>query len=211
MISPLAIVCLMLGATFICSAQAPVDYRTQIDPIFSKYNCKQCHGGDGGLTLDTYHNLLTTGFSAPVVVAKDTNSVLVRRLKGLIQPRMPLSGSVTTAELQLIIRWIAEGAAETATIVQFNQMPVSAFGLDQNYPNPFNPNTVIRFSIAKSEFVVLKLYDDLGHELETLVEKELPVGKHEISFNAGKYPSGVYLYWIRAGEFTQTRTMMLIK
>ncbi len=202
--------CLLIGATFLARAQSPVDYKTQIDPIFSKYSCKQCHGGDANLFLDTYQHLLTTGISAPVVVSKDTNCVLVRRLKGLL-PRMPQSGPITSAELQLIIRWIKEGAAETATIVQFNDTPVSTFALDQNYPNPFNPNTVIRFSIAKSEFVVLRLYDLLGHEVETLVARQLPGGKYEITFDAGKYPSGVYLYCMRAGEFIQARTMILIK
>jgi hypothetical protein len=210
-INPPATVCLLIGAAFIARAQSPVDYKTQIDPIFSKYSCKQCHGGDGGLSLDTYQHLLTTGFSAPVVVPKDTNCVLVRRLKGLNLPRMPQSGPITSAELQLIIRWIKEGAAETATIVQFSEIPISKFALDQNYPNPFNPNTAIRFSIAKSEFVVLTLYDVLGHEVETLVAEQLPGGKYEITFDAGKHPSGVYLYCIRAGEFTQARMMMLIK
>jgi hypothetical protein len=104
-----------------------------------------------------------------------------------------------------------EGAAETATIVQFDEMPVSTYALDQNYPNPFNPNTAIRFSIAKSEFVVLTLYDVVGHEVETLVARQLPAGNYEITFDAGKHPSGVYLYCMRAGEFTQARTMMLIK
>ncbi len=210
-INPLAIVCLLIAATFVARAQSPVDYKTQIDPLFSKYSCKQCHGGDAGLFLDTYQHLLTTGFSKPVVVPRDTNCVLIRRLKGLIQPRMPQSGPITSADLQLIIRWIKEGAAETATIVQFNEMPISTFALDQNYPNPFNPNTAIRFSIAKSEFVVLTLYDVLGHEVETLVAQQLPGGKYEITFDAGKHPSGVYLYSMRAGGFTQARTMMLIK
>ena len=195
---------------FLARAQSPVNYKTQIDPIFSKYSCKQCHGGDAGLFLDTYQHLLTTGISAPVVVPNDTNCVLVRRLKGLL-PRMPQSGPIASAELQLIIRWINEGAAESPTIVQFNEVPISTYALNQNYPNPFNPNTAIRFSIAKPEYVVLTLYDVLGHEVETLVAQQLRGGKYEITLDAGKHPSGVYLYCMRAGEFTQARTMVLIK
>lgn len=201
---------LLIGAALLARAQSPVDYKTQIDPIFGKYNCKQCHGGDAGFFLDTYKHLMTTGISAPVVVSKDTNSVLVRRLKGLL-PRMPQSGPITSAELQLIIRWIKEGAAETATIVQFSEMPISSFALDKNYPNPFNPITVIHFSIAKSEFVMLSVYDILGRQIETLVSRQLRPGNYEITFDAWKHPSGVYLYYMKAGEFTQVRTMMVIK
>ena len=70
-------------------AQPLIDYKTQVDPLFFKNGCSPCHGGSGGLYVDTYHDLMTTGYNAPVVVAYDSNSYLVLRLKGLIQPRMP--------------------------------------------------------------------------------------------------------------------------
>jgi hypothetical protein len=88
------------------------------------------------------------------------------------------------------------------------------FKLEQNYPNPFNPTTVIKYSIpvAKSATkVVLKVYDILGKEVATLVNKEQSAGKYSISFNANKLSAGIYFYQIRAGQFLETKKMTLIK
>jgi hypothetical protein len=85
------------------------------------------------------------------------------------------------------------------------------FNLYQNYPNPFNPTTTIKFQIPELSFVTLKVYDVLGSEIETLVNEEKPVGSYEIEFNATSFPSGVYFYQIKAGNFIQTKKMILLK
>ncbi len=81
----------------------------------------------------------------------------------------------------------------------------------QNFPNPFNPVTTIRWNLPKPGLVTLKIYDILGREITTLVNKELNAGKHETIFDATLYSSGVYFYQIKAGEFIFTRKMLLLK
>jgi glucose/arabinose dehydrogenase len=91
--------------------------------------------------------------------------------------------------------------------------------LEQNYPNPFNPATKIRFRISNKIFakadgnenVVLKVYDILGKEVATLVNAKLNDGIYEIQFSDNKLPSGIYLYKLEAGDFTDTKKMVLMK
>ncbi len=95
------------------------------------------------------------------------------------------------------------------------QVPVE-FTLEQNYPNPFNPNTVIRYSIVTPSLVSLKIFDILGREVKTLVNKEQVNGVYEVNWNGddefgNKVSTGVYFYRIDAGNFVQTKKMMLIK
>jgi hypothetical protein len=88
--------------------------------------------------------------------------------------------------------------------------PVSA-NLFQNYPNPFNPSTKIDFRIVDLEFVNLKVYDILGKEVATLVDEEKVAGEYKIQFNAANLPSGFYFYQLKAGEYVETRKMVLLK
>jgi hypothetical protein len=85
------------------------------------------------------------------------------------------------------------------------------YSLEQNYPNPFNPVTNIRFDVAKSSNVSLKIYDAAGNEIAVLVNQDLNAGTYNYDFNAANYPSGVYFYVLTAGEFTSTKKMVLIK
>jgi type IX secretion system substrate protein len=91
-----------------------------------------------------------------------------------------------------------------------NEIP-EKYSLSQNYPNPFNPATNIRFDIAGKQFVVLKIFDILGKEILTLVNEELNPGKYNIDWNAANFPSGVYFYRIQAGDFKDSKKMVLIK
>ncbi len=85
------------------------------------------------------------------------------------------------------------------------------FVLYQNYPNPFNPQTSIEFSIPRNEFVTLKIYDVLGREVATLVEKQMTAGRYTFSWNASQNASGIYYYRLEAGEFSQMRKMVLLR
>ena len=87
----------------------------------------------------------------------------------------------------------------------------SEYQLEQNYPNPFNPTTKIRFSLSNSSIVSLKVYNMLGEEIATLVNQELAVGLHTVSFDASALASGMYFYTLNVGEFSSTKKMMLIK
>jgi len=87
----------------------------------------------------------------------------------------------------------------------------SLFSLSQNYPNPFNPNTKIKFDLPKNVNVKLTLYDMLGREIETLVNEQLNAGSYEVNWDGTKYTSGVYYYRLNAGEFVETKKMILMK
>ena len=99
-----------------------------------------------------------------------------------------------------------------ATSVEENdfKMP-EQFILFQNFPNPFNPATNIAFKIAESGFVILKVFDVLGNEVATLVYKEMQAGTYEVEFDAAELTSGLYFYQLRAGEFTDTKKLVLIR
>ena len=91
-----------------------------------------------------------------------------------------------------------------------NDIP-EEYTLNQNYPNPFNPSTTISFSIPNEEFVSLKVFNSLGEEVSELVNETVPAGNYSVPFNAGQLPSGIYFCKIAAGNFFQTRKMMLVK
>ncbi len=91
-----------------------------------------------------------------------------------------------------------------------NSLP-EVFSLEQNYPNPFNPSTSIQFRIPENSFVSLKIYNVLGKEIVTLINEEKNAGNYEVSFNASTLSSGVYFYKLEAGNFVQTRKMILMK
>ena len=101
------------------------------------------------------------------------------------------------------------------------------FHLDQNYPNPFNPVTTIRFAIPEfsalrttplsalrilgGDPVTLKVYDILGKEIATLVNDNLSPGTYSAKFDGSSFSSGVYFYKFTAGEYSETKRMLLIK
>lgn len=87
----------------------------------------------------------------------------------------------------------------------------AAFSLSQNYPNPFNPVTNIKFSLPAAGFVKLTIFDMLGREVETLVSKNLNAGIYNADWDAANRSGGVYFYKLQAGEFTETRKMILVK
>ncbi|MCW8817296.1 MAG: T9SS type A sorting domain-containing protein [Ignavibacteriaceae bacterium] len=85
------------------------------------------------------------------------------------------------------------------------------YALEQNYPNPFNPSTTIKYSVPNAENVQLKVYDVIGNEVATLVNETKSPGSYEVPFNASQLSSGVYIYSIRAGNFVETKKMILMK
>jgi hypothetical protein len=92
-----------------------------------------------------------------------------------------------------------------------NGLIPSQFELKQNYPNPFNPTTNIEFTVPQSSNVRLIIYNQLGQEVMTLVNKQLPAGSYKVEWNAVNMPNGLYFYRIYAGDFVGTRKMILMK
>ena len=83
--------------------------------------------------------------------------------------------------------------------------------LGQNYPNPFNPATNLEFGMSKLGFVTLKVYDLVGKEVAVLVNKDFTTGNYTVDFNASMLPSGAYFYKITAGDFSETKKLILVK
>jgi hypothetical protein len=85
------------------------------------------------------------------------------------------------------------------------------FVLQQNYPNPFNPSTKIKYAVPEESPVSIKVFDLTGREVATLVDEIKQPGSYELTFEAGKYASGVYIYQMISGDFVQVKKMSLLK
>ena len=85
------------------------------------------------------------------------------------------------------------------------------FSLEQNYPNPFNPTTEIKYSIKNAGMVSLKVYNILGQEVDTLVNKAQTPGPYEVEFNAQNLTSGIYFYRLTFGSFSETKKLIMLK
>jgi hypothetical protein len=90
------------------------------------------------------------------------------------------------------------------------QLP-ARFALFQNYPNPFNPSTKIRYELPTQVRVTLTIYNVLGQQVTELVNEEQAPGRYEVHLNAQSFASGLYMYRLQAGDFVQTRKLLLIK
>ncbi len=104
------------------------------------------------------------------------------------------------------------------TSVSNKETQIINFRLEQNFPNPFNPSTKIKYEIQTSPdlskreaLMQLKIYDVLGNEVATLINKKQQHGKYEVSFNADNLATGVYIYQLTAGDFVMSKKMMLLK
>jgi photosystem II stability/assembly factor-like uncharacterized protein len=104
-----------------------------------------------------------------------------------------------------------DGTFEYSKVVEVEIPFVNKFSLSQNYPNPFNPSTSMQYTIGSRQFVSLKVYDLLGREVATLVNEEKPAGEYEVEFDGSNFPSGIYFYQLKAGDFVQTKKMILMK
>ncbi|MCE1164699.1 MAG: S8 family peptidase [Bacteroidetes bacterium] len=100
---------------------------------------------------------------------------------------------------------------QTSSVINLGSGVPDEYKLYNNYPNPFNPSTVIKFGLAKSEFVSLRIYDITGRLIKTAVDENLKAGTYEYKFNAEGLSSGIYIYQINAGSFKSQAKMLLVK
>jgi hypothetical protein len=105
---------------------------------------------------------------------------------------------------------VLNSAMATLTGTIGNEIPVESY-LGNNYPNPFNPSTKIEYAIPKNSFVSLKIYDNLGRDVTTLVNEYKPAGKYALDFNANNLSAGVYYYKLSSDNFTDVKKMVLVK
>lgn len=111
-----------------------------------------------------------------------------------------------------VVYWTDSFMVDVATDIE-DELPnlPKEYALEQNYPNPFNPSTTIKYSIPNQSYVILKVFDVLGRQVATLVNKEQPQGNYEVKLDASNLTSGIYFYTMQAGEFMETKKMILIK
>ena len=119
-----------------------------------------------------------------------------------------ITSSDTTVGIYLIRAYVSL----ITGVKQGMELTPKTFSLSQNYPNPFNPSTMINYSIPKASLVAIKVYDVLGREVKTLVNEEKSAGNYSVQFSANSgYASGVYFYRMQAGNFVQTKKLLLLK
>lgn len=106
--------------------------------------------------------------------------------------------------------YTSEATLSVTGIVSKGGTPTE-YSISQNYPNPFNPSAKIKFALTKTALTSIVVYDILGREIRTLVNKELGSGYYEVNFDASNLSSGIYFYRIQSGAFTQTKKMILMK
>jgi hypothetical protein len=107
--------------------------------------------------------------------------------------------------------WSASSVVLNVTGVKEEGGIPTQFSISQNYPNPFNPTTRIEFALPKRALTKIVIYDLLGREIQTLINRELEAGYYEFTVDADNLPSGVYFYRVQSGDFTQTKKMILMK
>lgn len=165
---------------------------------------------DPGDTLYAVCGNIAPGMDVlPCVPSRDTLKLTVsaRMNEGVYQASITVydgSGAADTMKF-----WVK--VQNSTAVHELKQLTPKTFRLEQNYPNPFNPGTMIRYSIPKAANVRLTVYNLIGQEIATLVDKHQPSGTYEADFNASKLPSGIYLYRLTAGTYTETKKMLLTK
>ncbi len=103
------------------------------------------------------------------------------------------------------------GTFAYSNIVYIDKIVPMTFNLLQNFPNPFNPETKIKFNLPSDEFISLKVYNLLGSEVAVLIYEKRSAGIYHINFDASQLPSGVYYYQLTAGQFNETKKMILLR
>jgi hypothetical protein len=174
-------------------------FATGIGTVFRPYN-----------TVTGAVNAVPTSGIVSIVRGTYTESITINRAMTLTAP----VGTVTIGPGAS--PKVAEGSGQHGENNLANKSTATEYSLSQNYPNPFNPETTIEYTLPKHALVKLKVYDMLGQEVRTLVNEFQQAGVKSIAWDGKNeqgqpVPSGVYIYRIAAGEFTQSAKLAIVK
>ncbi len=132
----------------------------------------------------------------------------------VIGPDLYAGGVFTTAggvNANYVAKWGCTAIPVSVDVYRTGNTLPQRFLLEQNYPNPFNPTTQIAYELPSEEFVSLRVYNSLGQQVAVLVNERRSAGIYTVTFRAIDLPSGMYFYRLIAGEFQQTRKLLLLK
>jgi len=136
----------------------------------------------------------------------------IEDLESISASAYPINGEIRFTSPARSVQFILIENGNNPLSVKNESGLIDRFALYQNFPNPFNPSTVISFYLPEPGNVTLKIYDIIGSELITLMNSELKSrGKHEISFNAENFSSGIYFYKLVTEKFSDVKSMILLK
>jgi hypothetical protein len=190
------------------------DGGTEIDYIFFEFDGFNC----GWVTLG---GSLEVGSYWPIV---DNQFTIDTDIDPYGDQTMTIEGTFTSSGDEASGTWVADihgticsgdwgpVGPETSGIREIGgDVPTECYLMGQNYPNPFNASTNIRFSLPQAEHSTIAVYNVLGMKVATLVDQLLPAGEYETSRDASGVASGVYFYRMKAGDFVETKKLMLMK
>ena len=193
---------------------------TENNIVYPQFGNSTCPGGQNYIHKWVTRTIVDGGFGEQVINGNwNQNQIFTKNLSVTLDTGWVSSNcdysiwvykyieNITHSEVQQSFR-----ASVTGSIgIQNEATSVEGYSLSQNYPNPFNPQTSIRFSIPKNNFVSLKIYNSIGKEVSTLCNMYLKSGVYNAIFDATSLPSGIYFYKLIAGDFSETKKMILIR
>ena len=156
---------------------------------------------------DAQATVVLTYFNGPNIGAIKASTSNYRTVYCAFSPEQITERAARDTLIARGIAWLRE------IILTTNNEPqiANAFTIEQNYPNPFNPTTMIKFDLPKTSEVTLKIFNILGEEVVTLVSDRLSTGSYSYEWDASNLASGVYLYRLQAGDYIETRKMVLMR
>jgi hypothetical protein len=188
-----------------------VDFDSTLLNSSSSYQIYIANSGNAQLNIDsiTISDSRFTNSNITSIEAYSFNKIQIEFIPDSIKNYNALLTVFSNAGVKEIVL-TGIGKNNAANVVDENFTPI-AFSLEQNFPNPFNPTTIISFKLPEKSNVDLKIYDVLGNDVATLLNGYKSAGSYEVEWNASNLPSGVYIYQLRAGTYTQIKKMMLLK
>jgi hypothetical protein len=199
---------LMLETDYPTAASSSLNIEIGGSPTSLQYDKLQIIGAatlDGNLNISLVNNFVPAIGDTFEVLTYSSHTGNFSAINGLNTGTGISFDTVFTSTALLLVTITTSDIEES-----FNSIP-KEYALAQNYPNPFNPSTKIEYSIPQLSNVVIKAFDILGNEIETLVNEEKQVGTYEITWSAENLPSGVYFYRLQAGDFIETKKMVLLR
>ena len=185
------------GSTYQVSFDAYAEFPREIIPSMSMSSAPwTIYGGYHTVTLSTTKQTYNYSFTMNHETDPDT--------------RVTFNLGTSTADVYLDNIMLTNGGTSIEEPFSLNRQS-QIFSLEQNYPNPFNSETHIRYSIARSSRVLLKVFDVQGREIQTRINEVKSPGQYTVMFGGQNLPSGIYFYHLQAGSFSETRKLILLR